>query len=427
MGATMIKKMRVIAVFIMAFLAISVINPSYAANEKKKIIAYFLDGTWNGPDRIESDEGLSNNPYSIALVGDLNPVYNDENHPTNVFKLFNMLGGARSELDKIGSMNTDLEINGKKIIARYIHGVGDSRVKIIKSFNGAVAADIFQRISDGYKYISENYNDGDEIILVGFSRGAFGVRVLADLLLDQGALRLEGDNVWDDFLGFIERRKAIYRHLNKIFKGNIENEEKDDGRELRYKKIDSIKALAVFDTVASVGVTSLLGFNNVNELVIDDTSGRIKNIYHAVSLDERRDNFSPVLWRPSKNVTQRLFPGAHADVGGGYPLGAESGLSDGPYKWMAGNLIKMGLRFTEKDGRFPWTPNPKGMAHQPWNYGIWKTEAVKKSTRQFNAGDGFSIDESIRLRQKAGLVPVEVRESVFEPQIYAPTNLPVKK
>ena len=60
--------------------------------------------------------------------------------------------------------------------------------------------------------------------------------------------------------------------------------------------------------------------------------------FHAVALDERRNDFKPTLWDPAPNVTQRLFPGANGDVGGGYPEAHnESGLSDGALNWMMGN------------------------------------------------------------------------------------------
>jgi hypothetical protein len=61
---------------------------------------------------------------------------------------------------------------------------------------------------------------------------------------------------------------------------------------------------------------------------------RIGKAFHAVSLDELRVDFTPSLWRPGQEcVTQRIFPGAHAHVGGGYPAN-ESGLSDGALVWM---------------------------------------------------------------------------------------------
>ena len=37
--------------------------------------------------------------------------------------------------------------------------------------------------------------------------------------------------------------------------------------------------------------------------------------------DEQRVDFVPTLWSAAPNVKKMVFPGAHADVGGGYPQG----------------------------------------------------------------------------------------------------------
>src|SRR5262249_19458890 len=63
----------------------------------------------------------------------------------------------------------------------------------------------------------------------------------------------------------------------------------------------------------------------------------IRRIAHAVALDEKRSKFSPLLLCPAINppstkVHEMWFPGAHADVGGGYKdSDALSGIS---LNWM---------------------------------------------------------------------------------------------
>lgn len=47
-------------------------------------------------------------------------------------------------------------------------------------------------IRETYNFICTNYVNGDDIILVGFSRGAFTARSLADLIGSIGLLRVEG-------------------------------------------------------------------------------------------------------------------------------------------------------------------------------------------------------------------------------------------
>lgn len=43
-----------------------------------------------------------------------------------------------------------------------------------------------------YSYISANYVDGDEIIIVGFSRGAYTARAVAGMISDLGLLTRDG-------------------------------------------------------------------------------------------------------------------------------------------------------------------------------------------------------------------------------------------
>lgn len=49
-----------------------------------------------------------------------------------------------------------------------------------------------QNIREAYSYICANYVDGDEIVLVGFSRGAFTARSIGGMISDLGLLTREG-------------------------------------------------------------------------------------------------------------------------------------------------------------------------------------------------------------------------------------------
>jgi uncharacterized protein (DUF2235 family) len=60
-----------------------------------------------------------------------------------------------------------------------------------------------QDIREVYNFICANYVDGDAIILIGFSRGAFTARSVADLIASVGLLTPEGLNhfyaIFDDY------------------------------------------------------------------------------------------------------------------------------------------------------------------------------------------------------------------------------------
>jgi glutathione S-transferase len=53
-------------------------------------------------------------------------------------------------------------------VAKYLHGVGDSRNFLVKALGGAVGAGLIARIVRGYTFVSRNYAEGDRICLVGF-------------------------------------------------------------------------------------------------------------------------------------------------------------------------------------------------------------------------------------------------------------------
>src|SRR5262249_7649007 len=97
-----------------------------------------------------------------------------------------------------------------------------------------------------------------------------------------------------------------------------------------------VKVVGVWDTVGSVGVAAA-NIPGISRSQFDylQTGLRIPilNGYHALAIDEHRNDFAPTLWdvhppkdpnavrappRPLTGVEQRWFVGAHANVGGGY-------------------------------------------------------------------------------------------------------------
>lgn len=180
---------------------------------------------------------------------------------------------------------------------------------------------------ESYSFICANYVDGDEIILIGFSRGAFTARSIAGMIGNLGLLTREGMEFFfpifkdmqnwrtkaykDPFPGVpfdnkpmgddaVEdyRRMLIEKGYTRVFEGGGTG------------KLITIKAVAVFDTVGSLGVPSVawmqkLGIDHTtSELRFYDTalSDRIKNAFHALALDEPRPPFSPSVWeRPTSN------------------------------------------------------------------------------------------------------------------------------
>jgi uncharacterized protein (DUF2235 family) len=380
-----------------------------------KNIVFCADGTWNNPNEDENQDHSAD--------------------PTNVYKLFLRLAGdldmdslrAADEQEKSLSDGADVQV------AKYIHGVGDSRNPIVKLMGGAFGAGVISRVVRGYTFISRNYTPGADIFIVGFSRGAYTARALAGLIASQGLLA--PPLTVDKELAYRRGAEAWYRYRRASGSTSILAHLAEIAADLPaflsqgslaagdLLPVDHIAAIAVWDTVGAMGLPEYAGDGDrVDAFRFADTtlSARVRQGFHAVALDEQREDFVPTLWTPAGNVTQVLFPGAHGDVGGGYPMrDNESGLSDGALEWMIDRLRGAGVRFDEATC-YASNPDPAGVAHQPWAHEPWTLPGIRKDSRDF-AGASVAIDPSVAARIAAGPV---VGEPGSDPAPYRPGNLP---
>jgi uncharacterized protein (DUF2235 family) len=73
----------------------------------------------------------------------------------------------------------------------YQAGVG-TRNMMDKLTGGVAGEGLDENIREAYAFISKNWTKGDDIMLVGFSRGAFTARRLADFISNVGLLTNSG-------------------------------------------------------------------------------------------------------------------------------------------------------------------------------------------------------------------------------------------
>ena len=376
----------------------------------KKLI-FCADGTWNGTGNEQQETTTD---------------------PTNVLKTFLNLAGQDSMANY--RLADEQERTAKAAdgsvtqLAKYIHGVGDSNNFLVRLLGGTVGAGLITRIVRGYTFLCRNYQSGDQIYLIGFSRGAYTARALAGLIVAKGLMDASqmdltnkekayrmGAAVWYSY------RKAALVNNTNLF-GRFQEAIVDLPGFLTSTPPNAmiqdvtINAVAVWDTVGSLGIPTFnLEGGEIDALRFDDTklNSKVKNGLHAVSIDEERANFTPTLWQPDPRVTQVLFPGAHSDVGGGYPLtNNESDLSDASLAWMTRKLTALGVLYTT----MPPTGNAAGVAHQPCLHSPW--DALPKSQRSF--GPGLRLSASVRYRMGSGDVQPDPDSSPAE---YAPANL----
>ncbi|KAI0458317.1 hypothetical protein F5B21DRAFT_22857 [Xylaria acuta] len=258
-------------------------------------------------------------------------------------------------------------------IIYYQSGVGSRSGALDRLFGGAFGIGISENIREAYAFICANYVDGDEIVLLGFSRGAFTARSIGGMVSDLGLLTREGMNYFypifkdmqnwsneqydDPFptMPFTNKPKgdnaaSIYREL-LIEKGYSRVKESNgQGSLIR------VLAVGVWDTVGSLGIPdvellSRLGIKRcTHEYQFYDTrlSNKIQHGFHALALDETRRPFTPTLWerRPQEQDTSNLrqvwFPGSHANIGGGF---SDQGVANTTLVWMMDQLSSVGCEF----------------------------------------------------------------------------------
>lgn len=65
-------------------------------------------------------------------------------------------------------------------IVYYQAGVGSFGTRSDKTIQGISGYGLAEHVREAYTFIAMNWNDGDEIFLIGFSRGAFTARSVGE-------------------------------------------------------------------------------------------------------------------------------------------------------------------------------------------------------------------------------------------------------
>ena len=300
-----------------------------------KRLALFLDGTWNDPkDR------------------------------TNVFQLAQAVAGPQHGA-------TDQ-------LVRYFPGVGVKWYERIRG--GAFGDGLSRNVAQAYEWLVDHYDDGDDIYLFGFSRGAYTARSIAGLIILCGLLRrqsaLDCRAIYNRYEG--GKNKLPLHQIEFLLKNPHHSDYKRLTSEDRALAVSSrrvpIRFIGVWDTVGALGIpwtsAPLIGrgnfyFHNTNLSVL------VKAAFQALAIDEHRAAYKPTLWNeytadghakkplPGRDqVEQRWFIGAHANVGGGY--GAEDLLSGLPLAWIQSKASQHGLQFHTQ-----LTPRPEAVDCPP--------------------------------------------------------------
>ncbi len=297
-----------------------------------KRIIICADGTWNRP------EGKG---------------YKDD--PTNVIQF------AR------GISPTDEQ--GVKQVVFYDWGIGSYHSKVI---GGSMGSGLDKNIKDGYRFLIHNYEPGDEIYLFGFSRGAYTVRSLSGFINKCGILKTSKAPDVDKAFDFYKKKSAV----------PSSNEAQAYRNENSVESKIYVHFIGVWDTVGAMGLPfSIFGLIDQKDLFYDHHIGsNIKTARHALSLDEKRDDFKPTIWKdkPGVDMEQVWFAGVHSDIGGSYKADNQGfKLSDIAMVWMKKEANAKGLVFDDDFGTMPL--NPLAKIHKSYSK-MWKILGMSKRT-----------------------------------------------
>lgn len=280
----------------------------------------------------------------------------------------------RTNVWRTHELLAEKDANGIPQFKKYIVGVGTEFGEYTRGsiFGTGVA----RKIREGYQWLVENYQDGAEIYVFGFSRGAFSARSLVQLIATCGLTRkaaLKDWSVSDTFAHYEKISRQVTESVSPIWRlrywqkvpadspagwaaTNEDTILMDDSK----VRVVKVRMAGLWDTVGAMGSDFIANqgaeIQKSAEHNVRPTKAQEYG-YHALAIDEHRSMFDITLWRTfvtageeeatlaryARYYEQRWFVGAHSDVGGGY---GDDRLPDHSLAWMMTKAKNLGLEFT---------------------------------------------------------------------------------
>jgi len=271
---------------------------------------------------------------------------------------------------------------GSGQVVFYDNGVGTSSFRPLAILGQVFGFGLARNVKQIYGFLCRNYKIGDEIYAFGFSRGAFTMRVVVGLITSQGIIdvnQAKDDADLDRLISSAYRKfrqdafaasfwSFIWDKLrNNLWEWKKDKWTYDPQYNQRRVALAGEKRLITFvglwDTVDAYGLpvdeltrawSMVIWPLTANDRNLSD---RVERACQALSLDEQRLSFEPMLWNEKpggeaieeKRLCQVWFAGVHANVGGGYP---DDTLSFVPLNWMFEEAQKAGLTFLKTEREF---------------------------------------------------------------------------
>ncbi|KAJ5668753.1 hypothetical protein N7462_009823 [Penicillium macrosclerotiorum] len=246
--------------------------------------------------------------FVLCFDGTGNKFAGDESD-SNVLKIFRVCCPSLVFLPEDGrSLTNDMQMLDRSQPHQYHYyqpGIGTyvtskslsshGRIQRIKSAyqkakDSAIGSSFDEHVMGGYKFLMRYYSPGDEIYFIGFSRGAYIARFLAEMLDYIGLLEAGNEELirfawktfakWQQRLGDTEEEKEEKKKLFSYMKAF---------RETFSRPISRIRFMGLFDTVNSVPRFENAWMQRSKFPYTARSTARV--IRHAVGIDERRAKF----------------------------------------------------------------------------------------------------------------------------------------
>lgn len=332
------------------------------------------------------------------------------------------------------------------------------------------------KVIQSYLFLARNYQEGDQIYLFGFSRGAYTVRVLAGLIHKIGLVSPEQSNLAGSGLTAYKQFSSDgrpvagpdFQQLTDAGAAEAPLPLTRADQAAQFARILStrwptVRFVGVWDTVASVIVPRPDRFYlpSLEELAFTLDNPSVRSFRQAISIDERRCMFRLKKWdapqtfmhnrfndagAEPQDIMQVWFAGVHADIGGGYPE-KQSGLSKYPLLWMIEEAVKNGLAVNPATvNQLAWGVPRKGSPfqyvapdfsgkddlHASMTAGWWLLELLPKLAKYKEWPERKSLlgcyipDAEPRLVPDHALIHESVLKRMEARPDYRPVNLPLR-
>ncbi len=344
-------------------------------------------------------------------------------------------GAAKRNKTNVWRLYDALDLHREDQVTCYDDGVGSQEFLPLKLLGGAFGFGLKRNVQQLYKFLCRTWEQGDKIYLFGFSRGAFTVRMLVGMIDYCGIYtEYQNDNELD------QATRDNYNAFRSKFKSGFVTRRirsfvgRTQPVSTRHKP--QIEFIGVWDTVDAYGFPIDWMAKAWDTLIYPiyfpnyTLPKCVNRACHALSVDDERKTFHPVLWdesteKPDNNrIEQVWFPGVHSDVGGGYPRYA---LSLVPLDWMLSKVEADPSKRDRPGLHFLQPRREEFHKHSDWHGMQHDSRAMFGAYYRYSPRDIVALCNGSKNEVK--ITTPKIHRSVFERIAggivpYAPTGLP---